>query len=311
MELENNVLNASGISIQTKLNYANHFKILKSMFMGKNKDLETIILNPRRTLAKIYKKYPAISSRRSVLSSILGIFKYNPIFKQQYQQVYDFYLEVVKSLSDIIGQKYDNNELSQKQQEQYFTWEELLNAVDKMEKGTQEHLIMRFYTLLPPVRLDLNEVKVYRREPKLQDRNKGNYIVLRQRGTLVLVLNDYKTSNTYGKQELVLPKELAKELRLFFKDKENREYLILNKNNELYSEPTMSLYISNILKKILGKHSSMNMIRHAYVNYINKDKNMTTGDKKQIAKGMGHSLMQQEHYRLMPTENKIITLTFD
>jgi hypothetical protein len=309
MELEKNVINASGISVQTKMNYANHFKILKSMFMGKNKDLETIILNPKKTIDKIYKKYPAITSRRAVLSSILGIFKYNPIFKQQYPNIYDFYLEEVKGLSELIQQKYDNNDLSERQKEQFFTWDELLQAVDKMEKGTQEHLLMRFYTLLPPVRLDLNEVRIFKREPKLIDKDKYNYIVLRARGTLVLVLSQYKTANTYGKQEIVLPKQLAKELRVFISNNPDRQYLFLNRNNELYTEPTMSLYITNILKKILGKHSSMNMIRHAYVNYINNDKNMTTGEKKQVAKGMGHSLLQQENYRLMPNEN--IIMKFD
>ena len=110
MELENNVINASGLSLQTKMTYANHFKILKSWFLGKNKDLETIILTPKRTIAKVYKKYPSMTTRRTFLSSILGVFKYNPVFKNQYEDVYNIYLDEVKGLSELISKKYDNNE---------------------------------------------------------------------------------------------------------------------------------------------------------------------------------------------------------
>lgn len=302
-DLANNLINAEGLSVNTKVLYANRIKILKSLYTG-NKDLEFVILNPKKTIKKIYDKYKAYQTIKNFIATILAVFKYNPIFKQQYPNLYDYYYAEYEKANEKVNEKYDDNRMSEKQEEQFFTFEELLKGIEKMEVGTQDHLLMSFYTLMPPLRLDLNEVKIFKREPKKTDIDKYNFIVLRQRGSLVLVLNNYKTSKQYGKQELVLPKPLVKIIRNYFKQDEkiNQDYLFLNCNDEPYTDSGFSLYISRVLKDILGKHSTLNMIRHAYINFI-ANHNLTTGEKKTIAKQMCHSTDMQDQYRLMKPNN--------
>lgn len=303
-DLANNLINAEGLSVNTKVLYANRIKILKSMYNNGGREIDYVILNPKKTIKKIYDKYKAPQTIKNFIATILAIFKYNPLFKQTYPLLYDYYTAEYEKVNNKINEKYDSNEMSEKQKEQHFTFEELLEAVDKMERGTQDYLLMAFYTMMPPLRLDLNEVRLYRREPKQIDQNRDNYLVIRQRGSLVLVINNYKTSGTYGKQEIVLPKMLAKLIKQYFKDRREQNWLFINSNNEPYSDAGFSMYISNVLKKILGKHSTMNMIRHSYINYISGNKTMTTGEKKEIATQMGHSLQMQDQYRLIDEEVK-------
>jgi hypothetical protein len=173
----------------------------------------------------------------------------------------------------------------------------------KDEFNEQDNLLIACYTLMPPVRLDLHDVKIIRSafidpETKRPEgiTEKQNYIrIYKKSGRTYtdLVLNEYKTSKTYGIFNERLPKPITD---LILKLPVSQSHLFQKKGGEAFSSPeTFGVYLRTVFKKLTGKNMSVDLLRHIYLTEFRKGEK-TEERKQKIARKMMNSVAEQTNY---------------
>jgi hypothetical protein len=277
----------TGISENTIKNYIQKLKQIQ-----KNEGFEDILL--------YLNSFKNSNSRLAYQTAILGTAKHSPTFlKLITPEVVDLVREQQIKLIK------DENPLSVKQikndheEENWVEWKDLLKlAKNKLEKDgiTQDNILIGIYTLIPPSRLDFNNLLIVKNDFKVED-PKQNYIKIKSPTKMVIVLQDYKTSNTYGTNDIPVPAKLAKMISAFIKP-ETIYLFEKNGNHHLpfKSPETFSRYIKDVFKDLTDKNISVDLLRHFYTTYFRKgDKSLQ--EKERVAKIMGHSVATQEEYR--------------
>lgn len=288
------------MSEQTKKQYKSAYNVLAKITGA---DMEHVIKDPAGTYNRIKayeykegKKYDT-KSIKNLLTAILSYYKGDdgliPCDLQPYHQQYLHYHRELKGQVEAF---YDKNEPTEKQKAGVVKWEDVIKKRDELgqkEYGSRRHLLLSMYTYIPPLRQDLNEVRILTRTPRQAD---GNYIILNTR-TARLVLNEYKTVSLYGKYDEDLPKPLAKIIKASIGQRP-RTHLFTDVEGNVYKEANSFTVFSNrTLKEVLSNPAvSVSMLRHSCISSQDFNK-MTEGDKKELARKMCHSVSQQGQYR--------------
>jgi integrase len=124
------------------------------------------------------------------------------------------------------------------------------------------------------------------------DKDKDNYLDKSQ-----LVFNSYKTSKTYGKQSVDIPKELKAILRKWIK-RNPTEYLLFDCKKEKLS----NVKLNQRLNKLFKKHSAINALRKSYLTDKFGDMIDKKNDIEKTFKQMGSSSIQFPIYVLKDKE---------
>lgn len=288
------------MSSQTKKQYTSAYNVVQKIVQ---QDMNYIIRHPKETYDKIKsyeykegKKYDT-KSIKNLLTAILSYYKgEDGIIPCDLQQFHQQYLHFFRENKEQITTFYDKNEPTEKQKKGVLQWEDVLKVRDELEKnefGSRRHLLLSIYTYIPPLRQDFNEIKILNKTPR---RSVGNYIVMNTK-TNKLILNEYKTSVSYGRFETDIPKPLIKVIK---KSLENnpREYLFTDLENKPYKDANgFTVFSNRVLKDVFkNDYVSVSMLRHSFIS--NQDFNtLTEGDKKDLARQMAHSVSQQGVYR--------------
>jgi hypothetical protein len=211
----------------------------------------------------------------------------------------DQYREIMMDVMKKVNDKYKEQKLNVKQEENWMSIEEIQKKYDVLEeKATKmlsnktimnESVMMEFLLIaflggvsgLNPRRsLDYALMKI-----RNIDTKKDNYYKAGK-----FYFNKYKTDSTYGLQVIDIPKPLDKLLKKWIKMNTN-DYMLYSTNNNRLSSPQ----ITRILNKVFGIRVSTNMLRHIYLTNVYKD--VPALEKMQkLAKSMGHSLETSLEY---------------
>ena len=76
-------------------------------------------------------------------------------------------------------------------------------------------VVVSLYVLLKPVRLDFAPMKVIKSDNN--DDDKSNFLVIKSRNIKYFIINEYKSSKSYGKIKIEVPSELNTILNLYLK----------------------------------------------------------------------------------------------
>lgn len=107
----------------------------------------------------------------------------------------------------------------------------------------------------------------------------------------LLIVNNEKTTKTYGVREIPLPKELNNIIK-DWKDVVGTPYLLMpNSKNEKMSSPAWTQFMNSIFKRDM----STDMLRKIYVSHMIGNTGITIEERKQMADLMGHSMNMQQH----------------
>lgn len=288
----------------TQKQYASLFNILKTKIV--KHDLEWIKHHPDETFKMITsfiktngEKYN-ITSQKNFITAILTSFKNdNGEIPTELFAFYKEYVEITRQLKEIIQNTVDLNKPTTRQLNGVIEWSKVVdkrNELAKNEYGSRRHLLLSMYTYLKPVRQDFNAIRIYNKTPRDKNKIDGNYIILNNK-TKLLVLNEYKTLDEYGKFTITLPDELVQIIK-FSLNKYPREYLFTTiDDNKPYLPNSFTYFSNNTLKDLFNKPSiCVTMLRHSYISSLDFNK-LTDAEKKQIAREMGHSINQQSQYR--------------
>lgn len=159
------------------------------------------------------------------------------------------------------------------------SWDEYLTKV-KAEFGSssREYLLAKLYQAIPS--RDDFQLKV---TDKMPEDDKTNWIVITPKSVIV-VLNVYKTRDSYGQKRHKLSSELAKMVRAYLKGRSG-EYLFGNEKQ--------SPFISAMNKRI-GYKGGSNFMRHLAVTDA---ANGTAEERATLAETMGHSTETAPSYK--------------
>jgi len=162
----------------------------------------------------------------------------------------------------------------------------------------QKYVIMSLYLgddANPPIRSEYGDMIVAFKKDKPTLSTDKNYLLVTGPRKKEFILNDYKTSETYGKKTFKVGKSLNKVLNNWLKIVEHQT------GDPLLLKPTGGVLGRNGLSKMLmlitnplGKRISVQMLRHIFISENIKQPTLTA--KKALADKMCHSVSVQEVY---------------
>lgn len=278
-------------------------------YIAKLKHLEKMDALNENITEMIKTKYNNLNTQSAYYVAITGVAKHSPSFAHA----------IGKDLINAVSELNENNiqkkrtEPQQiktdKEEENWVTLKELKLFAKEKEKSlsSQENLMVGLYTLIPPARLDYDDVKLIKGMPGItlkkinvpEEYKNKNYVKIATtktgRQNTELTLNEYKTSKIYGTNIIKLPVSLTK---LIMKLPPTQDYLFVanqKKNIPFSSAKTYAVYLRNVFKKLTGKNISVDLLRHIYLSSF-RGGEKSEAKKLIVAKRMGHSVNTQTTY---------------
>ena len=189
-----------------------------------------------------------------------------------------------------IQDHYDSNEPTDKQKEMVVPFEELIEALGKLKKGTPEHLLLAFYTKVPPVRAEYFEMKLIFEDDKIPE--EGNYIVMKEGK---LVIHDFKANKTCPTIETMISDEVMGWVRRSLVNTPRKYLFIMPTENKQFGRTAFSNWACRTLTRIFKKPMNLTVLRHIYITHMIAIKTPVS-ELKMLAKNMGHSRTSQRMY---------------
>lgn len=256
----------------------------------------------------------ALNTRKNYITAIVVMLK-----ALGEDDLYDRYTALMDMISKKVEDKYDENEKTEKQKDNWVDYIEILKLLNKYKTLTrplfrkdkddltnkekdliQQHLVLYLYSgkAFPIIRNDFADMKIVDDKDKLED--KKNYLVIsNNKRSMRFQLNEFKTKNSktnIDKPFIIQIKdaELKSLIRKWI-DIANSEYLLINLSGNQYKDKGTPMspngitkYLQKIFMKHLNKKISTSLLRSIYI--TNKYKNNPTiKEKKELAQDMLHS----------------------
>jgi integrase len=102
----------------------------------------------------------------------------------------------------------------------------------------------------------------------------------------------------HGTYETVLPSTLEGQIKASLV-KKPREYLFMQANGSPYDHvASFAAHHNRFLKKTFGDNVSNNSLRHAKATHLNSRAGVTLGERRAVARAMGHGVEMNLAYSL-------------
>lgn len=232
--------------------------VLKSLYkkVYGNEDIDYDKFDHADKILEFLKDLPP-NKRKTILSALVIITDNKKYREQMLSDVRDYNKEISKQEKT---ESQEENWVTQEQVETMFNdLKKTANMIYKKEHKSssdlqvlQNFIILALFKLIAPRRSkDYCDFKI-----KNVDKEKDNYM---DKGKFVF--NSYKTAKTYGKQEVLIPKELTMIINKWIKTNPT-DYLLFDVN----MNPLSSVKLNQRFNKIFdGKKTSVNMLRHSFL----------------------------------------------
>lgn len=264
---------------------------------GSREELDfDIILDTELVRRHIEEKYSNLNTRRSYYASLVKILK---DFTDNEDDAIQFYQKEMMDTKAIVDKQIAENKKTSKETERWLNWSEVKNVNVSGIKDDTQRLIYLLYTDIPPRRAEYRTLQITNATAQQLKNTKsfpGNYLVLTPAGNLTrIVLNDFKTFDTYGSYTIPLTKSstLKTQLKKYITDKGLKagDYLF---TPTLRHESGFSKAVRDTFLEVTGKNLNINMLRKIYVSYINElpANQRTEAILQQVASAMGTSVDQ-------------------
>lgn len=251
--------------------------ILKNLHkkVFENKDIEKSDFNESRRILTHLQDMPA-NKRKTILSALVVMTDKNEYREMMNGDVSDYNKEIQKQ------------EKSETQQDNWIETDQIREVFDKLENDAkilfkksnktnadmqqiQNYVIIALLggIFIPPRRSEYVYMKI-----RNVNKDEDNYINKNK-----FVFNKYKTSKTYGKQEVEIPQQLKNILNRWIAINDG-DYLLRDKNGN----PMTSIKLNQYMNRIFGgKKIAVNAMRHTYLTDKYKQ---TSEENKKLAKDM-------------------------
>lgn len=293
-ELENKKL-----SDKTIKNYIQRLYILN----GRKKFTSLAFLRKHEDIIKYIKENLSVATQKTYAGTIASVLKLKP--NKVNNKLVDIYTGFINE-DDMEQYKKSVSEKTEKQKENWISQAEVIkikedlgNEASKIARKAEvnrkeyeillQNMLLSLYVNLPPRRASDYALMKYANGGD----DKFNYYTDKN----MMIFNNYKTSKTYGKQEIDVSKNkpLLKDMKMYLKHRKpeckGNDMLITKYNGVAFNAIND---ITRTLNKIFGKNISTNMLRNIYVS--DKYGAMKAG-MIEDATAMGHNVeIQQKYY---------------
>lgn len=229
----------------------------------------------------------------SAIKVNLSAIKYS-LGAEEYPKVYQ---EKMNELQGVQRARDDEQMLSEKQVENFVTYEELLKQQqrlgakeDKSENDWKDYVVASLYTLNPPVRADYGDMRVFKIRPGRKERT-GNELIWGKKKAF-FIFRDYKTSATYGAVEVPVSPGLYEVLTSWFAHVGKVPKYLLGRSIAPYD---LLNYVERAFKSS-KKRVGIDLLRHAYIHAHLPAISTDIKAKQVLARQMLHSVDRQAHY---------------
>lgn len=246
-----------------------------------------------RFVKSMEEQYPNKTTLKVYLIPFVVLFGYLSQISY-FKKKYDYFNKIIVNLNNDYERERDDNAVSDEDKDKIITdysEETIMSNMDKLDNPL-EKVIYGIYMLLPPRRLEfINMFITTNSNTKLDDDK--NYLVLTKRFPSHFIFNDYKTSDTYGSQNITIPTPLRKIIHDYItanKLKSGDRFLKMNYNQFIK-------LIKDVFKKVYNVNGITNRwLRISYATYIST-LNISNNDKLALVEACGHSVKQSSKYR--------------
>lgn len=274
----------------SKSSVTTYLSILKNLYINVFKDDKFDIDNfdkADKILTSLKDLEP--NKRKTILAALVVITDNKKYREQMMKDIEEYKSNESKQLK------------SEKQTESWLDTSEIDDIYNVMEK-----VVKHLYKKKELSMIDLQEIQNYiilcvlsgkfippRRSKdyvdfKIKDIDKENDNYIEKKN---MVFNSYKTSKTYQRQEIAIPKELMTILNKWIKVNPT-DYLFFDSNGKKLS----NVKLTQRLNKIFGKKASVNQLRHTYLSNKYQDTIQQNKEMEDDMKAMGSSRSQEKIY---------------
>lgn len=279
------------ISESSQKLYENAYRrLLKANFNQKMtiKEIEEIINN-----FKVKDKPIKKQTRNNYLKSIIYAHKTNKI--ELDKKIISDIQDLMKSNNEDYIDRQKKGKLNESLSKNYLEWTEIINIFKNKiikDNDIKNIFIVALYVLQPPRRLkDFIKMKLVKRRDKKLNKD-YNYLVLTKYP--VFIYSNYKTSKTYGTQEIFIESDELIDLM-----KKYIESYHIKSNNFLFpnGEDDFKKTLRETFHKYCGKYISVSILRHSYITYATKHNFLDLFEEREnLSLMMGHSINTQLQY---------------
>jgi hypothetical protein len=304
---------AAFISEGTKKSYMFVLRMFQNdveKWTRKHPTLNDVVYNPE-TYKGMIAKYDSLHTQKSIVTAVLSVLKHTGI-KRKNKKLFSRWYEIFKPITRQLREHERNHVASERQRSAIISWDDILRVRDNLTYGSDEHLLLSMYTIVPPRRqLDYYQIRVYSDPAEKPDRAQTHVHLAGAKGPYILVTR-FKTDKFYRPFYNKLPDELVKIIKQNL-DNNPREYLFVGAKNRPFTTANgFTKYSNNILKRLFNnKYMTVNILRHASATYINQKPDVTFGERERHAYQMGHSINKQLSYEIKQVEKKMPDIHVD
>ena len=154
---------------------------------------------------------------------------------------------------------------------------------------------------MPPRRLEYSNMIILIENNEKELLKDHNYLICDiNYNAKYFIFKNYKTSNVFGEQKILIPESLSNIIKeyILFKKKKNKDKLFNINSN------TLGKNISKIFNIIYNEKISLRWLRISYATYIRK-KNLSNNELKDISEKMGHGIVTNSRYNKIKIDKNI------
>ena len=290
--------------------YELHLRKLKKLFDSEDYDF---LSNPDEVMEKISGGH--YTSQRNTLNAVIIL-----LMALNSEDKYDKLIETYGKKRDSLNKKYDEDQqsgkISDKQKANFVELSEIKGMINQMEDeikkgnlkkketltGREKQLFMVWllynFLMRIPTRNDMAGQRIISKTMynKLSedDKKAGNFIV-KEKGKMTGIYNEYKTQKKYGERKIDIPKDLEKMINLYVRKTKLKmgDVLFTTSTGTPLSRNQISQLLLKTSKKYLGKNISTTMMRKIVASHhFGEGSEFAELKKKQedLAEKMGHSV---------------------
>lgn len=244
---------------------------------------------------KLKEIFPNKNTLKANLVPYVKLLRVLADYTEAYKRTYFLLSKYIQDLNEDYEMVRDDNSVNDKDRVKIITDYDkatLLANVKKLDNKLHK-MIYGLYTMIPPRRLEYNNVKLLSYSHRYKMTNDNNYLLMKARRPHQFVWNNYKTSSAYGRVVVDIPDELGDIILDYIKD-----------NNIKTGDKLINLLQSNfiriiemVFKKVYDVDGiGVRWLRISYATHIDK-MNISNNDKQKLTQLMGHSVVQSSKYR--------------
>ena len=299
------------LSDSSKLTYTQR---LKAMSAKRGQPITELAMQPRVIFPWIQEQYPELATQKNLVTAVLAALKRMPTMNSLCRQALAIWLQASKELEAQQQARLKANEPSARQQRGYVDLRDVVRVRTSLAKGSRQRLLLAFYTMIPPLRCDLNRVALLQcpasaatiSQDDVDTVKENNFLCLPadRKKPAILVLREFKTANSAGIWRRTLPMNLTQELWKSLQAESPRRWLFTTNSGSPYTAKNFSKWCCSVLQKLFGRPLTLTLLRHSYLNSMDWNK-LTIAARENLAADMCHSTETQDTYRWISGKHRL------